>query len=167
MFQLPKMKGKISVSIGGPTDNMSFVNNGEGSGFLSLPTKRNCVLKDNQAGMMSAVISSAVGEEPGYLNFKQHLMTYIVKCMAPDFGSLEESHNEDPVVQKSLLPNDQQWYSLNQLRIHAGAPERSEQGIYRLMQYYAQLCWLEERFPVETDKVNDSNQILIHVCSLD
>ena len=31
-----------------------------------------------------------------------------------------------------LLPTDSQWYQLNQLRIHAGAPERSEEGIERL-----------------------------------
>jgi hypothetical protein len=31
-----------------------------------------------------------------------------------------------------LLPTDSQWYHLNQLRIHAGAPERSEEGIERL-----------------------------------
>lgn len=51
------------------------------------------------------------------------------------------------------LPTDQQWHQLNQLRIHAGAPERTERGIDRLMHYYAQLQLLEERFAFGTQQV--------------
>ncbi|KAI8818759.1 BRO1-like domain-containing protein [Fimicolochytrium jonesii] len=52
-----------------------------------------------------------------------------------------------------LLPTDSQWYLLNELRIHAGAPERSEAGIERLSHYYAQLLYLEPKFPFETDEI--------------
>ncbi|KAJ3076555.1 Rhophilin, Rho GTPase binding protein, partial [Quaeritorhiza haematococci] len=53
-----------------------------------------------------------------------------------------------------FMPTDLQWHCLSQLRIHAGAPERSEKGIERLAQYYAQLLILEDLFPFETGKVN-------------
>ncbi|TPX59823.1 hypothetical protein PhCBS80983_g02237 [Powellomyces hirtus] len=52
-----------------------------------------------------------------------------------------------------LLPTETQWYLLNELRIHAGAPERSESGIERLSHYYAQLLHLEPKFPFETDEI--------------
>ncbi|KAJ3163710.1 Rhophilin, Rho GTPase binding protein [Geranomyces michiganensis] len=52
-----------------------------------------------------------------------------------------------------LLPTETQWYLLNELRIHAGAPERSENGIERLSHYYAQLLHLEPKFPFETDEI--------------
>ncbi|KAJ3017941.1 hypothetical protein HKX48_003267 [Thoreauomyces humboldtii] len=52
-----------------------------------------------------------------------------------------------------LLPTETQWYLLNELRIHAGAPERSEAGIERLSHYYAQLLHLEPKFPFETDEI--------------
>nr|KAJ3421735.1 pH-response regulator protein palA/rim20 [Polyrhizophydium stewartii] len=54
----------------------------------------------------------------------------------------------------ALLPSDSQWYALNQMRIHAGLPERSTSGIDKLAQYYAQLLHLEDKFPFETGKVD-------------
>lgn len=47
----------------------------------------------------------------------------------------QEQHRSRAQLLKTtavLLPTDSQWYHLNQLRIHAGAPERSEEGIERL-----------------------------------
>ena len=35
---------------------------------------------------------------------------------------------------KVFLPNDSQWNLINQLRIHSGAPERSDDGLERLLQ---------------------------------
>ncbi|KAI9179956.1 hypothetical protein H9P43_005317 [Blastocladiella emersonii ATCC 22665] len=52
------------------------------------------------------------------------------------------------------LPLDSHWYAMNQLRIHAGAPERSDGGLARLQEYYALLLWMEERFPFATDEVD-------------
>jgi hypothetical protein len=40
------------------------------------------------------------------------------------------------------------------LRIHAGSPERSLAGIQKLADYYAQLQYLENKFPFETEDVN-------------
>ncbi|KAJ3269210.1 bck1-like resistance to osmotic shock [Terramyces sp. JEL0728] len=54
----------------------------------------------------------------------------------------------------SNIPQKTQWYSLNQLRVHAGSPERSASGINRLANYYAQLQHLEHKFSFETGKVN-------------
>jgi hypothetical protein len=44
-----------------------------------------------------------------------------------------ESRNENLVL--SNFPSDSQWYQLNQLRIHAGCPERSLLGIEKLAKY--------------------------------
>ena len=50
-------------------------------------------------------------------------------------------------------------YNINQLRIHAGAPERSIQGIQKLAEYYAQLQYLEKKFPFETEDVSYNTDI--------
>jgi hypothetical protein len=60
---------------------------------------------------------------------------------------------KDDMLKSPLMPTEQQWYQMNQLRIQSGAPERTENGIEKLMHYYAQLCWLEDKFPFDTDKV--------------
>ncbi|KAJ3031781.1 Rhophilin, Rho GTPase binding protein, partial [Rhizophlyctis rosea] len=55
---------------------------------------------------------------------------------------------------ETLMPSDAQWYLLNELRIHAGAPELSENGVERLSNYHAQLLHLEPKFPFETDEID-------------
>ncbi|KXS17325.1 BRO1-domain-containing protein [Gonapodya prolifera JEL478] len=52
------------------------------------------------------------------------------------------------------LPTEAQWQALNRMRIHAGAPERSEQGAEKVLAYYAQLEYLEQKFPLETNTLN-------------
>jgi hypothetical protein len=70
------------------------------------------------------------------------------------------------ILSSPLVPQDHHWYALNQLRIHAGAPERTEQGVEKLMNYYAQLCWLEERFPYDLEKVGfDDLCVVFHHCN--
>ena len=82
----------------------------------------------------------------------------VEKEMLSNVQSFDISHGQvaqyiREIESSSMVPSDEQWYALNQLRIHAGAAERSERGIEQLMQYFIQLCWLEERFPFESDKV--------------
>lgn len=48
------------------------------------------------------------------------------------------------------IPDESQWLALNQLRIHAGSPERSTRGVERILQYFAQLEYLEKKFPFES-----------------
>ncbi|KAI9339902.1 BRO1-like domain-containing protein [Obelidium mucronatum] len=52
------------------------------------------------------------------------------------------------------LPSSSQWSNLNALRIYAGAPERSEEGIEKLYQYYAQLVNLNKKFDFASGKAN-------------
>ncbi|KAJ3275168.1 Rhophilin, Rho GTPase binding protein, partial [Borealophlyctis nickersoniae] len=65
----------------------------------------------------------------------------------------QESRSQLLKTTALLLPTETQWYLLNELRIHAGAPELSEQGVERLSHYYAQLLYLEPKFPFETDEI--------------
>ncbi|KAI9338102.1 BRO1-like domain-containing protein [Zopfochytrium polystomum] len=52
-----------------------------------------------------------------------------------------------------FLPSPTQWTHLDELRVHAGAPERSEMGIEKLLRYFAQLLHMEEKFAFQTKKV--------------
>jgi hypothetical protein len=65
--------------------------------------------------------------------------------------------------QRGGVPDERAWNELNQLRVHAGAPERSEQGVQKLMQYYAQLCWMEEQFPFGTGKVSFHHMMFYYI----
>lgn len=64
-----------------------------------------------------------------------------------------EKQEEIVKTAKMLLPTESQWYILNQMRVHAGAPERSDKGVEKLLQYYTQLLHLEQKFPFNTEKV--------------
>ncbi|KAI8912896.1 BRO1-like domain-containing protein, partial [Entophlyctis helioformis] len=77
------------------------------------------------------------------------------------------------IAMAALNPTDSQWYMLNQLRIHAGLPERSAAGIDKLIHYYAHLTYLDEKFPFETGKIEieftwyeafDHNKLVIGNC---
>ncbi|KAJ3126603.1 Rhophilin, Rho GTPase binding protein [Nowakowskiella sp. JEL0407] len=88
-------------------------------------------------------------EQGGYLDFKQVLTPKVVE-MIPNSQLSKDVLN----ISKSsvfAMPLDSQWYLLNQLRIHAGAPERSDMGIEKLLNYYHQLLFLEKKFPFATD----------------
>ncbi|KAI3641198.1 hypothetical protein MIR68_000804 [Amoeboaphelidium protococcarum] len=135
------LSGRLS-SLGAPVESPLFATYGEGSSFLAVPTKRNSVQQ---------LEASRVGKNQNnanYMDFKQLLAGQLNASLATNGNdSIKSGHQTVP---PSLLPSDQQWAALNQLRIHAGAPERTEKGVEKLMQYFAQLCWLEERFPFET-----------------
>ncbi|KAJ1506186.1 hypothetical protein HMI54_005274 [Coelomomyces lativittatus] len=82
------------------------------------------------------------------LDFKSSLLPYLTRESLTDE---KESLHTLQMKLDGLLPKDHQWHELNQLRIHAGAPERSEKGIDRLLEYYGMLLFLENRIPFETD----------------
>ncbi|KAI8815084.1 BRO1-like domain-containing protein [Cladochytrium replicatum] len=100
-----------------------------------------------------------------HIDFKAILLPYIQKRLgstdtdgeAPDSeGSATQVAEQRQLLRSTsllLLPADTQWYVLNHLRIHAGAPERSDVGIERLSHYYGQLLFLEQSFPFVTGEV--------------
>lgn len=159
LHSIPMFLDKIN-SIGSPVVGNQVT--GEGSSFLAIPTKRNNQPQSGSNSVATNLLSAASGRRKSidgqkdqksaslqYLDFKQALLPTILSAATPT----DPWQNGTDILKSSLVPNEQHWYSLNQLRIHAGAPERSEQGIERLMQYYCQLCWLEERFPFETEQI--------------
>ncbi|KAJ3223164.1 Conserved oligomeric Golgi complex subunit [Clydaea vesicula] len=95
-----------------------------------------------------------------YLDFKKILSPLILNKEDFDLGAkfgLESEKGKKYNNSNNInYPTDEQWYQLNQLRIHAGAPERSEEGIERLLNYYAQLIKIEKVFPFDTFQVETS-----------
>ncbi|KAJ3394146.1 Conserved oligomeric Golgi complex subunit [Lobulomyces angularis] len=95
-----------------------------------------------------------------YLDFKKILSPLILNKEDSDLGAkfgLESEKGKKYNNSNNInYPTDEQWYQLNQLRIHAGAPERSEEGIERLLNYYAQLIKIEKVFPFDTFQVETS-----------
>jgi hypothetical protein len=87
-----------------------------------------------------------------YVDFKAALLPSMLNCINDlannDFGVLEEeAANDDMSIASdasrqqllktalTLLPGESQWYQLNQLRIHAGGPERSDEGAEQLLRW--------------------------------
>jgi hypothetical protein len=142
LHTLPKILDRLN-SFGSPTVKTSLCPiNGEGSSFLALPTKRNNLPAANLATKSLAQVEQILDKNT--FDFKAVLEPLL----------LEKKLNGTDANPE--LPTDNQWLELNQLRVHAGAPERSEQGVQKLMQYYAQLCWLEDMFPFGTGQVCSS-----------
>lgn len=144
--------------------------NGQGSSFLALPTKRNNQPQSRSSSPLRSASSFGESTRSGSnFDFKQSLLPLIVaSCAPPEMRQAVEDELSSVTMQStdgkvsdcvrdilngSMVPSDEQWYALHQLRIHAGAAERTEVGIESLMQYFVQLCWLEERFPFESNKV--------------
>ncbi|KAJ1560955.1 hypothetical protein HK096_006585, partial [Nowakowskiella sp. JEL0078] len=84
--------------------------------------------------------------------FLPKVLESIQKAQLASASTPNESETEETPFIKSemfFLPNDSQWYVMNQLRVHAGAPERSESGIERLS---------HQRFIVKIDKSSDVSE---------
>jgi hypothetical protein len=86
-----------------------------------------------------------------FLNFKAILMPYLLKSKKPRGADSSNANDDDEGDEEAdtsnlNLPPEVSWHVLNQLRIHAGAPERSELGVEKLCQlrvakfYYDHLC---------------------------
>jgi hypothetical protein len=145
-------------SVTKPTDfsikmpSKSFSNSGQGSSFLSFPTKRNFEPGDCSQGFISLLKRpNQTYSTVEYLDFKKAFLPIILNLMSPEE---RESQSYLHSVEGSLIPSQSQWNQVAQLRIHAGGPERTEDGVLRLMRYFVQLCYLEEKFCFETDNLN-------------
>jgi hypothetical protein len=145
----------------------------------TLPTKSNKIHALNKL-LNPAVESDSVSNQLNYsyLNFEKALMPHILLTASNDtsktikilleheqqlklddyYVDLPSMNNSTPQrfdekLVLSHFPSDSQWYTMNQLRIHAGCPERSMMGIEKMAQYYAQLQYLESKFAFDTGKV--------------
>jgi hypothetical protein len=155
---------------------------GENSSFLSLQLKRNARTVPNSAllpiqnafkhlmnpgakhdeyKVSCNQVESGKRENSyryAYLDFQRALVPHIEGSSA---ATIDEYYTDTAAMQPSSpplhfahFPTNSQWYLLNQLRIHAGAPERSLAGIDKMSNYYAQLQFLESKFPFDTEEVD-------------
>ena len=88
---------------------------------------------------------------PDQLDFKQILLPAIVEAVHGEEGItlLKDVPNvnkiwsvvleEHPAGSRLILPTESSWYMLNQMRVHAGAPERSDKGVEKLIRYATML----------------------------
>jgi hypothetical protein len=130
--------------------DLHFLENLDGRGyatsttFIDIPVKRNSSSVKYQAASRPLFASyrkpDRVEDPDTFVDFKRSLVSFM------------EEDGENSCMAHSV--SETQWYQLNQMRIHAGAPERSEEGIERLFQYYFQLVGMERKFPFDTMKVD-------------
>ncbi|KAJ3229993.1 hypothetical protein HDU81_004826 [Chytriomyces hyalinus] len=76
-----------------------------------------------------------------------------------DFSSRRRPFDYKLEEQRRILlqfPTPSQWSTINSLRRHAGSPERSSDGIDRLMHYYAQLLRINEKLDLNSKKLQQS-----------
>ncbi|ORX41792.1 BRO1-domain-containing protein [Piromyces finnis] len=116
-----------------PNSRISSV--GDRLSFLSVPLK--CCYYKNK-------ISNNINNENQYLDYKKVLIPYFEK---------KKKNKKLEELQNVQIPDDSQWQLLNQLRIDASTPEKSENGAEKIMKYYMNLLSLEKKFPFGSDKV--------------
>ena len=132
----------------------------EKSTFLALPMKRNSIamkigLIPKWTSQLKEFISKslpasntpdlAVAIETGFLDFKKALFPIICTIQPDDLAQKDTSGSDiysapalgDSVKQflnhiELILPTEDQWQKMNNLRIHAGSPEASEEGLSKL-----------------------------------
>jgi hypothetical protein len=123
----------------------------------SLPLARLRLLGKSVTGQSEAdseaTFKSSFNHSPSILNFKEVIIPLI--CTG-SVDANELQHQIKIVCGKwpENFPSDTIWYEINQLRIHAGAPERSERGVCRLLQYHSFLLYLENQFPFQSPGSN-------------
>ncbi|KAI8615588.1 BRO1-like domain-containing protein [Chytriomyces sp. MP71] len=124
------------------------------------------------------VNEAAAQDHAIFLDFERFLMPVINEALASDAhlgarwapgdsGSLQRCDTvsefgvsrrpvEDFRKTKALVPSQSQWAHLNSLRMHSGSPERSEVGIKKLTEYYAQLVFINHKFDLNAKKMHQS-----------
>lgn len=143
--------------------------------FLSLPIKRNSLamktatLSKLTTGVKDFIVKSFNrSEKPievkptnGIVDFKATLLPIICHLTPEDLklsnalaameldGSIKRFLNHVEL----MLPSDSQWSNLNSLRIHAGSPDRSSEGVEKIAEYYAQLLNMEQNFSFQNETV--------------
>lgn len=80
---------------------------------------------------------------------------HLLEAALDDTQSISDNLSRQQILKTAmmLLPTESQWYTLNKLRVHAGAPELTQEGIELMLKYYSQLIGMEKRFPFESNKV--------------
>lgn len=147
---------RLSTTSNSMEPDLVFLENLDGrcyatsTAFIDIPVKRNSTSVPNQASSKPLFYSRKSPEPP-----QQDIDTYVdfKKSLGP-LIEVEELSQQELSFSLAGPPSETQWYHLNQLRIHAGAPERSEAGIERLLQYYFQLVSMERKFPFDTLRVD-------------
>ncbi|KAJ3362430.1 Rhophilin, Rho GTPase binding protein [Allomyces javanicus] len=118
--------------------------------FASVPAERGRP-RDREAlglGSGAAVLCSP-------LNFKEIILPRLVRAALSSGGkssTLPDEVTAATLAQRypELLPVEGTWRAMDQLRVHAGAPERSDAGLAKLLEYYSVLLLLESCFPSGT-----------------
>ncbi|KNE54274.1 hypothetical protein AMAG_17643 [Allomyces macrogynus ATCC 38327] len=86
------------------------------------------------------------------LNFKEIILPRLVRAALGSVGKLATLPDEVTAATLAqqypeLLPAERTWRAVDQLRVHAGVPERSDAGFTKLLEYYSVLLLLESCFP--------------------
>lgn len=96
---------------------------------------------DYEKALMPYILSTTADDSAQTLRIlleheeKLKLDDYYVDSITPEIQQTKEALKNktfDNHLVLSNMPQKSQWYTLNQLRIHAGCPERSAAGINRL-----------------------------------
>ncbi|KAJ3373836.1 pH-response regulator protein palA/rim20 [Allomyces arbusculus] len=119
--------------------------------FASSPTERGRPREALSLGAGPAALCSP-------LNFKEIILPRLVRAALVSAGkaaTLTDEVTAATLTQRypELLPTEGTWRAVDQFRVHAGVPERSDAGIAKLLEYYSFLLLLEACFP--SDKSDD------------
>lgn len=160
LHSIPKLLDRLNAFGSPPSKTTVYPINGEGSSFLAIPVKHHTPPSPNLASKSGTQLEEALDQ--CVFDFKAYLLPYLLSGpVSSGLNSPRRGSGASDAYYTGMSSNmeldaatqEHSWHALNQLRVHAGAPERSEQGIQKLMHYYAQLCWLEDCFPFATGKV--------------
>ncbi|KAJ3321894.1 hypothetical protein HDV06_003760 [Boothiomyces sp. JEL0866] len=103
---------------------------------------------DYEKALMPYILSTTADDSKKTLKIlleheeKLRLDDYYVESINPEIQQTKEALKNsvfDSHLALSNIPQKTQWYALNQLRIHAGCPERSSLGINRLANFLSKL----------------------------
>ena len=121
---------------------------GEKSDFISLPVKCNSPMQRNKKEFTLSDLyrdprKAAPIDDDSCLSFEKAIRKYMTNTVVEEEIISSSTHaipgTGKPRVEDSPtlghFPSSSQWTTLDQLRIHAGSPERSENGITMLIEY--------------------------------
>jgi hypothetical protein len=117
------------------------------------PSIKYYFLNYEKALMPYLVVNSAIQTQKTLKILLEHEEKLKLEDYYVELGDYSKAKRDPDNLILSHFPSDTQWYKINQLRIHAGSPERSFAGIEKLADYYAQLQFLESKFALDTGKV--------------
>ncbi|ORZ40588.1 hypothetical protein BCR44DRAFT_1411508 [Catenaria anguillulae PL171] len=98
-----------------------------------------------------AILAKDKSSSTSFLNFRDLLVPHLVSDISPPTGSPPLDLAALVARWPDVLPPDSHWYTMSQLRIHAGAPERSEAGAARLLEYFFRVAVARISVPAGCD----------------